>query len=161
VCRVSPLEACLALVILVGIVGVLVPVLPGSVLVVGAVLVWALVQGGATAWTVLVVAVAFVAAGTVVKYVVPGRRLQQSGIPASTQWCGALGALVGFFVVPVLGLFLGFVVGVYAAERARVGHAGAWPSTKASLRAVGLSMLIELIAALLAAGTWAVGVVVT
>lgn len=157
----SPLEACLALVILVGVVGVLVPVLPGSALVVGAVLVWALVQGGGTAWTVLVVAVAFIAAGTVVKYVVPGRRLQRSGIPASTQWWGALGALVGFFVVPVLGLFLGFVVGVYAAERRRVGHAAAWPSTTASLRAVGLSMLIELSAVVLAAATWAVGVAVT
>lgn len=161
VCGVSPLEVCVALVILVGLVGVLVPVLPGSVLVLGAVLVWTLVQGGATAWTVLVAAAAFVAAGTVIKYVVPGRRLQQSGIPASTQWWGALGAFVGFFVVPVVGLFLGFVVGVYAAERFRVGHRDAWPSTVASLRAVGLSILIELVAAVLAAATWAVGVAVT
>lgn len=157
----SPLEACVALVILVGLVGVLVPVLPGSVLVLGAVLVWTLVQGGATAWTVLVVATAFIVAGTVVKYVAPGRRLQQAGIPSSTQWWGALGALVGFFVVPVLGLFLGFVVGVYAAERRRVGHADAWPSTRASLHAVGLSILIELAAAGLAAATWVVGVAIS
>jgi uncharacterized protein YqgC (DUF456 family) len=158
---VSALEACVALLILVGLVGILVPVLPGSVLVLGAVLVWTLVQGGATAWTVLVVAAAFIGAGTVVKYVVPGRRLQQSGIPASTQWWGVLGAVVGFFVVPVLGLFLGFVVGVYAAEHRRLGRTEAWPSTRASLRAVGLSILIELTAAVLAATTWVVGVAVS
>ena len=72
----------------------------------------------------------------------------------------ALG-VVGFFVVPVVGLFLGFVLGVYLAERRRLGAAGAWPSTKASLRAVGLSILIELVAGVLAAGTWVVGVTVT
>jgi uncharacterized protein YqgC (DUF456 family) len=157
---VSPLEACVALVILVGLVGVLVPVLPGSALVLGGVLVWALVERGATAWLVLAVAATLVGAGAVVKYVVPGRRLQRSGIPASTQWWGALGGLVGFFVVPVVGLFLGFVLGIYLAERRRVGATGAWPSTKLSLRAVGLSILIELAAALLAAAAWVVGVAV-
>jgi hypothetical protein len=50
---------------------------------------------------------------------------------------------------------------VYAAERARVGAAGAWPSTKAALRAVGVSILIELVAAFLAVATWVVGVVLT
>ena len=58
-------------------------------------------------------------------------------------------------------MFIGFVLGVYVAERARVGAAGAWPSTKAALRAVGVSILIELVAAFLAAATWVVGVVVT
>jgi uncharacterized protein YqgC (DUF456 family) len=158
---VTLLEACVALVILVGLVGIVVPILPGSVLVLGGVLVWALVRGGASAWAVFAVAAAFLAAGAVVKYVVPGRGLQRSGIPASTQWWGALGGVVGFFVVPVVGLFLGFVAAVYAAERHRVGPAGAWPSTRASLRAVGLSILIELVAAVLAAATWVVGTTVT
>ena len=34
---------------------------------------------------------------------------------------GACG-VVGFFVVPVVGLFLGFVLGVYVAERRRLGR---------------------------------------
>ena len=57
-----------------------------------------------------------------------------------------LGAFAGFFVVPVVGLVLGFVAGVYAAERRRVGVEAAWPSTLAALRAVGLCILIELAA---------------
>jgi uncharacterized protein YqgC (DUF456 family) len=154
-------EVGVAIAIAVGLVGILLPILPGSVLVLAAIAVWASEVGGNTAWLVFAVATTFLAFGTIVKYAVPGRRLQVSGIPASTQWVGALGAVVGFFVVPVVGLFLGFVVGVYAAERHRVGARAAWPSTKAALRAVGLSILIELAAATLAAAVWVVGVVVT
>jgi uncharacterized protein YqgC (DUF456 family) len=154
-------EVGVAIAIAVGLVGILLPILPGSVLVLAAIAVWASEVGGNTAWLVFAVATTFLVLGTIVKYAVPGRRLQVSGIPASTQWVGALGAVVGFFVVPVVGLFLGFVVGVYAAERHRVGARAAWPSTKAALRAVGLSILIELAAATLAAAVWVVGVVVT
>ena len=150
-----------ALVIAVGLVGILVPVLPGSILVVGAVLGWAVAVGEPTAWAVAVIATALVAAGVVVKYVVPGRRLQVAGIPATTQWVGALLGVVGFFVVPIVGLFLGFVLGVYLAELVRVGSKQAWPSTVHSLKAVGLSIVIELAAALAATGVWIVGVMVT
>jgi uncharacterized protein YqgC (DUF456 family) len=152
-------EVLVALAIAVGLAGILVPVLPGSVLVLAAILLWAVQTGGGVAWAVFAVAAAFLVAGTVVKYAVPNRRLKHAGIPSSTQWLGAVGGIVGFFVVPVVGLFLGFVVGAYLAERHRVGARAAWPSTKAALGAVGLSILIELAAALLATATWVVGVV--
>jgi uncharacterized protein YqgC (DUF456 family) len=158
---VSPAEVLVALVIAVGLVGILVPILPGSVLVAGAILVWAWTTGGATSWTVFGVAAAFIVAGTVVKYVLPGRRLQVAGIPASTQWFGVLLGVVGFFVVPVVGLILGFVLGIYLAELRRVGSAQAWPSTVHSLKAVGLSIVIELVAAVLATLAWVAGVVLT
>lgn len=155
------LEIVVALVIAVGVVGVVVPVLPGSLLVLGAVLVWAIDLGTPTGWVVLAVATAFVAAGAVVKYVVPGRRLAERGIPASTLLLGGLLGFVGFFVVPVIGLLIGFVLGVYLAELRRVGSREAWPATVHALRAAGLSVLIELVACLLAATTWVVGVLVT
>ena len=157
----STTEVLVALVIAVGLVGILVPVLPGSVLVVAGVLVWTLSVGGVTAWGVLALVTALVAAGAVIKYVVPGRRLQLVGVPASTQWAGVLLGVVGFFVVPVVGLFLGFVLGIYLAELRRVGSAEAWPTTWHSLKAVGLSILIELGAALLATLVWIGGVVAT
>jgi uncharacterized protein len=69
--------------------------------------------------------------------------------------------VVGFFVVPVIGLFIGFVVGVFAAEWRRLGHARAWPSTKHALKAAGLSILIELCFGVLAAWAWVAGVVAT
>jgi uncharacterized protein YqgC (DUF456 family) len=157
----SGVEVLVALAIAIGLVGILVPVLPGSILVLGAILVWAWQVGGATAWTVFAVAALILVAGGVIKYLVPTRRLKDAGIPASTQWIGAALGVVGFFVVPVVGLFLGFVLGVYLAEYRRVGSAAAWPSTKHALRAVGLSILIELVAGVAATFVWIAGVVVT
>jgi uncharacterized protein YqgC (DUF456 family) len=155
------LEVLLALVIAVGLVGVILPVLPGSLLVLGAVLVWAIDIGSTTGWIVFAVATVFIALGNVVKYVVPGRRLKDNGIPNSTLFLGGALGVVGFFVIPVVGLLIGFVLGVYLAELRRVGGRDAGPATWHALKAVGLSMLIEFTACLLAAATWAVGVVVT
>lgn len=157
----SLLEVVVALAIVVGLVGVLVPVLPGSLLVWGAVAVWAWQTGTATGWTVLAAATALVLGSQVVKYTVPGRRLRTAGVPASTLWLGALFGVVGFFVVPVVGLFVGFVLGVYLAERHRTGASEAWPATVHALKAVGLSVAIELAGALLAAVAWTIGVVLT
>jgi uncharacterized protein YqgC (DUF456 family) len=154
-------EVLVALAIAVGLVGILVPVLPGSILVLGAILVWAWEVGGATAWTVFAVAAVVLVAGGVVKYLVPNRRLKEVGVPASTQWVGAAVGIVGFFVIPVVGLFIGFVLGVYLAEYRRVGSAAAWPSTKHALKAVGLSLLIELAAAVAATLVWVAGVLAT
>ena len=153
-------EVLVGLAILVGLAGIVVPVLPGGILILAAILVWASESGGATAWTVAAVATTILVVGTVVKYLIPGRRLKAT-VPTSTLLAGALVGLVGFFVIPVVGLFVGFPLGVYAAERARVGADQAWPSTKEALRALGVSILLELVSGVLAAVVWVVGVVVT
>lgn len=155
------LEILLALVMVVGLAGIVVPVLPGSVLIVLAAVVWAWQTGSTTGWVVLAVVVGLVATSTVVKYAVPGQRLRAAGVPSSTLWAGAALGVVGFFVIPVVGLFVGFPLGVYLAERQRLGGAEAWPATVHALKAVGLSILIELVGATLAVGAWVVGVVLT
>jgi uncharacterized protein YqgC (DUF456 family) len=147
------------LAIAIGLVGIVVPVLPGSLLVGAAVLVWAVIESTATGWVVFSVAIVLLAGGAVVKYAVPGRRLKADGVPNRTLLAGALLGVVGFFVVPVLGLPIGFVLGVYLSELRRVGRDLAWSTTRSSLRAVGVSILIELAAGLLAALTWLVGAV--
>jgi len=148
-----------ALAILVGLVGIVVPVLPGSALILAAVVVWAVVVSSPTGWLVLAVAGLLLLVGGVVKYTVPGRRLQAGGVPGRTLMAGGLLGIVGFFVVPVVGLLVGFVAGVYLAELARVGPQRARGTTGHALRAAGLSLLIELAAGLLAASVWAVGAV--
>ena len=146
------------LVMAVGVVGVVVPVLPGLALVWAAALVWALLADGSVRWMVLGVATALLVIGTVAKYALAGRSLRGSGAPRSTLAAGALGALVGFFLIPVLGLLLGGVAGVLLAERARLTEWGpAWASTRGVLVAVGVGMLVELGAALGIVVAWAVG----
>lgn len=147
------------LAVLIGLVGIVVPVLPGSVLILGAVVVWAVVAGSPSGWLVCGLAAALLVVGGVGKYVVPQRRLRAGGVPNRTLVAGGLLGIVGFFVIPVVGLLVGFVAGVYLSELQRVGRARALPSTSAALRAAGLSLLIELAAGLLAALVWLVGAV--
>jgi uncharacterized protein len=144
-----------ALLVAVGLVGIAVPVLPGLLLVVTGIAVWAVARADLVAWTVLGIVVAIAALGTIVKYLLPGRRLRESGVPGRTIAAGVVLGLVGFFVIPVLGLFIGFVLGVFLAEHARLGGRElAWPSTKQALWAVGWSIVIEMATGLLAAAVW-------
>ena len=134
--------------------GIVIPILPGALLSLAAILVWALEEQSLTGWIVLAAAVVLIGASQVVKYVVPERRLRESGATASTV-VGVLLGIVGFFVIPVVGMFVGFPLGVYLSERQRLGaHGDAWTSTKHALRATGLSILIEVIGTSLAAAVW-------
>ena len=83
------------------------------------------------------------------------------GVPTSTLVLGGLLGIVGFFVVPVVGLPLGFVLGIYAAELRRVGSQQAWPATVAALKAVGIALLVELVAGFTAAALWLTGALTT
>jgi uncharacterized protein len=158
---VNEVELLTGLVILLGLVGIVVPVLPGSILILGAALVWTVYDGSGVAWVVFAVVTTILVVGGVVKYVVPGRGLRTSGVPNRTILLGGLLGIVGFFVVPVIGLAIGFLLGVYLSEVRRVGRNLAWPSTVAAMKAVGLSVFVELVAGLLAAGVWTVGVLTT
>jgi uncharacterized protein YqgC (DUF456 family) len=150
------------LAILVGVLGVLIPVLPGLLLCWLGVLLWVLLgDAGGGRWVVLVLATVIAVGGTVLKYLWPGRRLKSTGVPTSSLVAGGVLGLIGFFVVPVVGLVLGFVLGVWLAERARQGPGRAWPSTKQALTAVGLSMLVEFTAAVGVAAVWVSGLVTT
>jgi len=158
----SPGEIVAALVIAAGLVGVVVQVLPGSVLVLVAIGVWAATTGGAVAWAVFALGAVAIVIAAVGKYVLAGRGLTRAGVPGSTLVWGGLAGVVGFFVVPVVGLPLGFVGGVYLAQRIRDGgHAAAWAATLAAVRATGLTIVIELAGALVAASAWLVGVALT
>jgi uncharacterized protein YqgC (DUF456 family) len=139
-----------ALAILAGLVGIVVPALPGLLLSWAAVVVWAIVVAdGPVRWGVLLAATLLVVAGTVVKYAVPGRGLKQAGVPTRSLLAGTALGIVGFFVVPIVGMVIGFVLGIWLAELVRRHDTtAAWASTKHALKATGLSMLIELAAGL-------------
>nr|WP_238355063.1 DUF456 domain-containing protein [Kribbella sandramycini] len=140
--------------------GIVIPVLPGAILSLAAILVWAIVEQSTTGWIVFAVAAALIAASQVVKYTVPERRLRESGVPRRSMFIGVLLGIVGFFLIPVVGMFVGFPVGVYVSERQRLKtHAEAWASTKHALRATGVSILIEFIGTSLAAAVWLFAVI--
>lgn len=149
----------MAVAIAVGLVGILVPFLPGTLLVWAAIAVWAFVVGTTPAWVVLGVATAILAAGILVKYLWPAKRMKAADVSGRTLAAGALGALAGFFVIPVAGLLVGFVLGVFLAELVgRRDRRRAWASTVHAIKGVALSVGVELTAALLATAAWVVGV---
>lgn len=150
------------LVMLVGLVGVLLPLLPGTALILAAGVGWAVlvVEDGTARWVVVGVMAALLVGGLVLKYALPGRSMA-GRLPRQTLGLGAAGAAVGFLLLPPLGLLLGGALGVYLGEARRTSdRAEAWRSTLQVLKAVGLGMLAELTAGVLMVGAWLVGVLV-
>ena len=145
-----------------GIFGVVVPVLPGAVLVWAAILVWALAVGFGDRLDLLAARhrgdrrrpgreAAHARAGAC------ATRASRAG-RSSPVWCSPS---IGFFVIPFVGFFIGFPLGVYLEERRRLGrHASAWASTQEALRAMGLSIVIELSATLVASAAWLAAVLI-
>jgi uncharacterized protein len=144
-----------------GVVGVVIPVIPGLLLSWLGVALWAFLgdASGTVKWVVLVLATVVAVIGALIKYLWPGRRLKSSGVPTSALLAGGALGLVGFFVIPVVGVIIGFVLGVWLVERARLGPDQAWSSTKQAMGAAGLAMLIEFTAALGVAVVWVFGLV--
>ncbi|GAA2491750.1 DUF456 domain-containing protein [Terrabacter carboxydivorans] len=150
------------LAMVVGTVGIVVPVLPGLVVVWGAVLVWALARQDGPGWLALGFATLVYAVGLVAKYLLPGRRMKTAGVDAVIVAVALVVAVVGFFVIPVVGGPVGFVVAIYVLELAkRREHAGAWQATVQAIRAVGLNIGIELATAFAIIATWGVAVYLT
>lgn len=147
------------LLILLGIVGVVIPVIPGLLVALVGILVWALDVGSTTGWVVFAAAVLVYAAGLALQYLVPGKRLRNQGVGTGTLLLAVLGAIIGFFVIPVVGLAVGFVLVIFVVELARSqDRAVAWQRTKEALRAILTSWGIELAAGLVMALTWVGGV---
>lgn len=148
-----------AVVIAVGLVGILVPLLPGSILIFAAIGVWAYVVGTAVAWVTFGLATAILGAALLVKYLWPMKRMRRADVGGWSLFAGGVLGIVGFFVIPVVGLVVGFVLGVFLAELTLRGNSRlAWASTVHALKGVALSVGVELAGALLATVVWVAGV---
>ncbi|MEU0946243.1 DUF456 domain-containing protein [Streptomyces canus] len=143
------------LVMLFGLVGVLVPGLPGSWLVWAAVLWWALKDTQPVAWGVLVGATVALFLSQVVRWALPPRRLRTSGATRRMAVYAGVGAFLGFILIPVLGAIPGFMGGIYLCERLRLGrHREAKAALRTAMRSGGSSVLAELFTCLLITGAW-------
>lgn len=148
-----------ALAIAVGLAGILVPLLPGTLLIWGAIVVWAAVERTTTAWVVLGVVTLVLGAGILAKYLWPVKRMRAADVSGTTLAVGGVLGVVGFFVIPVVGLLVGFVGGVYLAELARRrDQRRAWAATVHAVKGAVLSVGVELAAGLLATAAWIAGV---
>jgi uncharacterized protein len=155
--------ALVALAMAVGVVGTVVPLVPGLALVWGAALAYGLLEGfGTTGTAAFTLITALAVAGALAGWVVPTRVAGAAGAARSSILLGAVAAVVGFFAIPVVGLVVGGVAGVYAGELQRTGSgAAAWRATRATLAGFGLAALVQLGIGLAMAATWAAWVLAT
>ncbi|MEV0690025.1 DUF456 domain-containing protein [Streptomyces sp. NPDC050388] len=143
------------LVILFGLCGVLLPGVPGSWLVWAGILWWALKDPRPVAWWVLVGATGALLLSQVVRWTLPPRRLRADGIEGRVLAYAGAGSFLGFVLVPVLGAVPGFVAGIHAGERIRLGrHGEAVAATRTAMRAGGWSLLTELFTCQLITAAW-------
>ena len=147
----------IGLAIVVGLVGIVVPVLPGSILIGIAGLVWAILHPAPAAWAVFAGMAVLLVAGSVTTYVITARRTQSAGVPLRSQLGAAAAGVVGFFVIPVVGVLVFFPLGLLAMELLRLRDLPrATQSAGIALRAMLVGMGIEFTAALTAAILWGV-----
>ena len=146
-----------ALVMAVGLAGTIVPVLPGLVVVwCGGLLYGFLVGFGPLGLGVMVVFTILLAVSFAASVLLPKRMADGSDVSIWSQLVAAAGAVVGFFVIPVVGVVVGALLGLFSAEWARHRRIGpAWRGTKAVAKAFGLSALVDLGLGLVMFALWA------
>ncbi|QRZ61470.1 DUF456 domain-containing protein [Rothia sp. ZJ932] len=146
------------LLIAVGIVGIVYPILPGSLAVLTGILAWGLTLRGPEGWAVAIIGGLIMFAGMTAQAVLTGRTMKRHQIPNRSILFAIVGAVVGMFVIPIVGLFIGFAVGLYTSESVRQGDMRrAIPDTVAALKSMGLGILVELACALTAGSVFILG----
>lgn len=144
---------------LVGLAGIVFPILPGSILVGAGALVWALWGGSTWGWVAFGIAAVLLVIGAGSSWLLTGRSLQRRQVPSWPITVGILAGIVGMFILPGFGLPIGFVIGLLLAEWYRMrdlrkAAATSWETVKA----LGLGIVIELCCAMLATSVLAVSV---
>lgn len=154
------LDVLVVVAVAIAIVGIVVPVLPGTLLALGAFLLWALLTGGSLAWGAFVIIAVIIGVGQVLKYLLPHKSLTAAGVPGRSILVGAVCAIAGFFLIPVVGLVVGFIGGLFLAELVRLSSgADAIDSTWVAMKATGFAILIELGALMVATTVWVAALV--
>ncbi len=143
-------------VMLVGLAGTILPVIPGLAVVwVAALGAWLVDGWGGHAWVTMVVLTALLVAGSAAKYVMAARSPSEDAVSTRARLLAAVLGIVGFFVVPVVGFLLGAVLGLYLGERTTgAGHPDAGRRTAVVVKRFGMGMAIESLAGVLMVATF-------
>ena len=150
-----------ALLLVVAVFGTIFPIVPGSILTVITLVAWAWILGSTASWTVGVIGVVLALIGMSSSLILTGRKMRRERIPNGPVLVGAVVGVVGLFVIPVLGLFIGFAAGLLGAEYYRRRDLqAAWRSSAEAMKSLGLGMFIEFICAALATSLFAIGALV-
>lgn len=145
----------------VAVLGTVFPVLPGSPVALAALIAWGWVLGSAASWTAAGIGALLACVGWSAGALLTGRKLKKQEIPRRSILVGVVAGIVGMFVIPVAGLFVGFAAGLLVSEYVRrKDFRLALRSSVEALKAMGLGMLVEFGMVSLAGSVWTIGVIV-
>ncbi len=141
-------------------VGTVYPVLPGSPVAIVTLIAWAWILGSAISWTAGIVGALLAAVGWSASAVLTGRQLKRHEVPGRSILVAVVGALIGMYFIPVVGVFVGFAVGLLVSELVRRRDLkAALTASAAALKATGIGILVEFTMVCLAGSVWALGVI--
>lgn len=133
------------IVMLTGLAGTIVPAVPG----IGMMWIASIIYGFWVGWDSLGIVLAIIitiitVAAMVAGFVLPKRAASDAGAATWSQWAAVLGAIIGFFIIPVIGIVIGALVGIGIAEYLDKGD---WDQARTSTIAVakgfGVSALVQ------------------
>ena len=161
-------EFFVGLVMAISLVGIVVPGIPGLTLTWLAGLIWAFADGGGTTRMVLLAVMTALWVGGVAFGLVLPVKASLAGTGSSklqqqrAVLLGALFGIIGFFIIPVIGFAIGYTLGAYMANLMYFQDpARALQVTKDTLKAFGISALVQVICGSLIVLTWFVGLALT
>lgn len=145
-----------------GVVGIVVPVLPGSIFLLAGQAIWFAFGGAPLRWVWFVVAVVLIAIGALASLVLTKKRLKSGGVPPwPVNVALVVGVVAGFFL-PAIGLVGGFLIALLLCELFRQRDLGkALRTSWRAVTSVGLGMLVELGMALLSCSVLGASIIVT
>lgn len=144
----------------VGLLGTIVPMMPGLAIIWVAGVVYGVADGFGTLGIAAMASMTLMLGlGLAASYALPHRAGVLAGAGRASLRLGIAGAVVGFFVIPVLGLPIGALLGVLVGEQRRLGDwSRAWVATRSVAIGFGLGALAEFGAGVLMVIAWVVWV---
>lgn len=154
------------LVLAVGLLGTVVPVLPGILLMWVGVVGYGFFVGFDVAAIIAIALVTVLSAASVaLGVIIPKQFADESGATLTSQIAAVLGGIIGFFVIPVVGILVGALIGIAIAEYLdKEDFAQARASTIAVAKGFGLSALLQIafgFAIFIVWAGWAASVLIT
>lgn len=133
----------LVVVMVIGIIGTVVPIIPGVSLILGAIAIWLVATGFQTLTLPIIAAIAILIVGIGVEYLAAYVGARQFGASSWAQVGAVIGLLIGIFGLlpalpfggPIVGVFVGPVLGAFVGEFLYRRTLSFWSRTMQSLRA--------------------------
>jgi uncharacterized protein len=142
-------------------IGTIYPVLPGSLIAIVTLLLWAWAVGSWAAWVAAIVGSLICVVGWSASALLTGRKLRQLEVPRWSILVAVVGGMAGMFLIPVVGIFIGFGVALLVSEWVRHRDLRqAWHFSAQTLKAAGTGVLVEFLLVCVAAAVWTIGVIV-